>query len=57
MGIASFVGRVLPAATSFVTSGGNPIAAAASFAAADKARDQKSKQGLHMQNMKHNKGR
>lgn len=41
MAIASFVGRVLPAATSFVTSGGNPIAAAASFAAADKARDQK----------------
>ena len=41
MGIASFVGRVLPAATTFVTSGGNPIAAAASFAAADKARDQK----------------
>jgi len=41
MGISSIVGRVLPAATSFITSGGNPIAAAASFAAADKARDQK----------------
>lgn len=40
MGIASFVGRVLPAATAFVTSGGNPVAAAASFAAADQARDQ-----------------
>jgi hypothetical protein len=43
MGIASFVGRVLPAATSFVTSGGNPIVAAASFAAADRARDEKKK--------------
>jgi hypothetical protein len=41
MSISSIVGRILPAATSFVTSGGNPIAAAASFAAADKARDQK----------------
>jgi hypothetical protein len=41
MSLSSIVGRVLPAATSFVTSGFNPIAAAASFAAADKARDQK----------------
>ena len=48
MGIASFVGRVLPAATAFVTSGGNPIAAAASFAAADQARDQAKK--VRMQN-------
>jgi hypothetical protein len=48
MGIASFVGRVLPAATAFVTSGGNPVAAAASFAAADQARDQAKK--VRMQN-------
>jgi len=39
MGISSIVGRILPAATAYVTSGGNPIAAAASFAAADQARD------------------
>ena len=48
MGIASFVGRVLPAATAFVTSGGNPVAAAASFAAADQARDRAKK--VRMQN-------
>lgn len=41
--ISSIVGRILPAATAFVTSGGNPVAAAASFAAADKARDQAKK--------------
>ena len=39
MGISSLVGRILPAATAFVTSGGNPVAAAASFVAADQARD------------------
>jgi len=39
MGISSIVGRIIPAATAFVTSGGNPVAAAASFAAADRARD------------------
>jgi len=46
MGISSLVGRVLPAATAFVTSGGNPLAAAASFAAADQARDQAKKARL-----------
>jgi len=50
MGIASFVGRVLPAATAFVASGGNPIAAASSFVAADRARDQAKK--VRMQNEK-----
>ena len=48
MGISSLVGRVLPAATAFVTSGGNPVAAAASFAAADRARDDAKK--VRMQN-------
>lgn len=48
MAIGSFVGRILPAATAFVTSGGNPVAAAASFAAADKARDDAKK--ARMQN-------
>ena len=48
MGISSIVGRVLPAATAFVTSGGNPVAAAASFAAADRARDDAKK--VRMQN-------
>jgi|TARA_A100001015_G_C14995450_1_gene715996 hypothetical protein len=43
MGISSLVGRILPAATAFVTSGGNPVAAAASFAAADQARNQAKK--------------
>lgn len=46
MGISSIVGRILPAATSFVTSGGNPLAAAASFAAADQARDNAKKARL-----------
>ena len=41
--ISSIVGRILPAATAYVTSGFNPVAAAASFAAADKARDQAKK--------------
>jgi hypothetical protein len=40
MSISSIVGRVLPAATAFVTSGGNPLAAATSFVASDQARDQ-----------------
>tara|TARA_R110002012_G_scaffold319144_1_gene538888 strand:- start:141 stop:1016 length:876 start_codon:yes stop_codon:yes gene_type:complete len=39
MSIGSIVGRILPAAVSFATSGGNPVAAAASFAAADRTRD------------------
>lgn len=50
MSISSIVGRILPAATTFVTSGGNPIAAAASLAAADKARDQKKR--IRMENAK-----
>jgi hypothetical protein len=49
MGISSLVGRILPAATAYVTSGGNPVAAAASFAAADQARDQAKK--VRMQNI------
>ena len=51
MGIASIVGRVLPAAASFVTSGGNPLAAAASFAAADQARKQAKKVRLQNENI------
>lgn len=46
MSLSSIVGRILPAASAFVTSGGNPIAAAASFAAADQARDQAKKARL-----------
>ena len=46
MGISSIVGRILPAATTFVTSGGNPVATAASFAAADAARDNAKKARL-----------
>jgi hypothetical protein len=46
MSISSIVGRIIPAATAFVTSGGNPVAAAASFAAADKARNQAKKARL-----------
>ena len=46
MGISSIVGRILPAATTFVTSGGNPVATAASFAAADQARDNAKKARL-----------
>lgn len=46
MSISSIVGRVLPAATAFVTSGFNPVAAAASFAAADRARDDAKKMRL-----------
>ena len=46
MSISSIVGRILPAATAFVTSGFNPVAAAASFAAADRARDDAKKARL-----------
>ena len=46
MGISSIVGRILPAATAFVSSGGNPAVAAASFVAADRARDQAKKARL-----------
>ena len=46
MSIGSIVGRILPAATAFVTSGGNPVAAAASYVAADRARDEAKKARL-----------
>jgi len=46
MSISSIVGRVLPAATAYVTSGFNPVAAAASFAAADRARNDAKKARL-----------
>ena len=39
MSISSIVGRILPTATAFVSSGGNPFAATAAFVQADKARD------------------
>lgn len=48
MSLSSVVGRILPAATAYVTSFGNPAAAAASFVAADKARDDAKK--ARMQN-------
>jgi len=40
MGISSLVSRIIPAATSFITSGGNPLAVAASVAATEKAKRQ-----------------
>jgi len=46
MSLGSIVGRIIPAATAFVTSGGNPVAAAASYAAADRARTQAKKARL-----------
>tara|TARA_S200002703_G_C3763130_1_gene234934 strand:- start:47 stop:922 length:876 start_codon:yes stop_codon:yes gene_type:complete len=39
MSLGSIVGRIIPAVTGFVTSGGNPLAAASSFVAADQAKD------------------
>ena len=36
MGLSSLINRIVPAATAFVTSGGNPIAAVAATASADK---------------------
>ena len=39
MSLSSLIGRVVPAVTGFVTSGGNPAAAFASAAQADKARN------------------
>ena len=48
MSLSSIVGRILPAATAYVTSFGNPAAAAASFVAADRARDDAKK--ARMQN-------
>jgi hypothetical protein len=46
MGISSLVGRILPAATAFVSSGGNPVAAFAAGVQADRARDQAKKARL-----------
>ena len=43
MSLSSIIGRVLPAATAFVTSGLNPVAATAAAIQADKARDQAKK--------------
>ena len=51
MSLSSIVGRIVPAVTGFVTSGGNPIAAAASFAAADQQRDQAKKARLRNENL------
>ena len=39
MSLSSLIGRVVPAVTGFVTSGGNPAAAFAAAAQADKARN------------------
>lgn len=46
MSIGSIVGRIIPAATAFVTSGGNPVAAVAAGVQADKQRDQAKKARL-----------
>ena len=46
MSISSIVGRIIPAATAFVTSGGNPVAAVAAGVQADRARDQAKKARL-----------
>ncbi len=43
MSLSSIIGRVLPAATAYVTSGFNPVAATAAAIQADKARDQAKK--------------
>ena len=40
MSISSIVGRIVPAATAFVTSGGNPVAAVAAGVQADRQRDE-----------------
>ena len=48
MSIGSIVGRIIPAATAFVTSGGNPVAAVAAGVQADKQRDQAKK--IRLQN-------
>ena len=50
MSIGSLVGRIIPTATAFVTSGGNPLAATSAFVAADKARDEAKK--IRMQQAK-----
>ena len=46
MSLSSIVGRIIPAATAFVTSGGNPVAAFTSAVAADRARDAAKQQRL-----------
>ena len=46
MSLSSIVGRIIPAATAFVTSGGNPVAAFAGAVQADRARDAAKKQRL-----------
>ena len=40
MSISSIVGRIVPAATAFVTSGFNPVAAVAAGVQADRQRDE-----------------
>ena len=46
MGISSIVGRIVPAATAFVTSGGNPVAAVAAGVQADRQRNEAKKARL-----------
>ncbi len=46
MSLSSLVGRIIPAATAFVTSGGNPVAAFAGAVQADQARNAAKKQRL-----------
>jgi len=48
MSISSFINRVIPTATAFVTSGGNPAVAVATLAATDKQLDQNKK--IRLQN-------
>ena len=48
MSISSLVNRIVPTATAFVTSGGNPAVAVATLAATDKALDQQKK--IRLQN-------
>ena len=52
--ISSIVGRILPAATAFVTTGGNPLATATSFVAADQARDLAKKNRLAQEQQRSN---
>lgn len=49
MGISSLVGRIIPAATAFVASGGNPIAAATTAFQADRQRDAAKKARLRQE--------
>jgi hypothetical protein len=50
MGLSSIVNRIVPAATAFVTSGGNPVAAFAAGAAADKQLDEAKRQRIKYNN-------